>query len=64
MSAIKIFDTNTIMEPIQLCVGGKLYRIEGDRSLKYTIYQSNGQEYLKLENVKPIPIPIKEKELQ
>ncbi len=56
MSAIKIFDTNTIMEPIHLCVGGKLYHVQGDRSLTYMTYQINGQEYLKIDDGKAIPI--------
>jgi len=43
MSAVKILDTNTILEPIKLCICGKKYAIDKTKTYKYNLSNVNGE---------------------
>ena len=46
MSAIKILDTNTILEPIKLCICGKKYTINKTKTYYYNLSNVNGDVQL------------------
>lgn len=56
MSVVKLFDTNTIFEPINLCTCGKIFRVEEGQMIKYSIEKINGQIYLCLDGISLIPL--------
>jgi len=43
MSAVKILDTNIILEPIKLCICGKKYEIDKTKTYKYNLNNVNGK---------------------
>ncbi len=56
MSVVKLFDTNTIFEPIQLCMCDKKYKVDGGKILKYSIENIKGQKYLCVSGIKILPL--------
>ena len=56
MSVLKLFDTNTILEPIKLYICGKRYRVDGGQILKYSVENINGQDELFINGVKVFPL--------
>ena len=51
-----IFDTNTILEPIYLCIGGRKYRVEDKSSLQYFVTEDNGLGCLYMSNGVFVPL--------
>ena len=51
-----IFHTNTNFEPIHLCIGKRLYRIEDEGSLHYLLSEENEKGQLQIENGENIPL--------
>ncbi len=51
-----IFDTNTIMEPINVCVCDRQYRVDDGKMLKYLIVEENGQEWLYINEIRVLPV--------
>ena len=55
MSAVKILDTNTIMEPIKLCMCGKRYEMDKTKIYGYCLEIVNGKIQLTIDD-KIIPL--------
>jgi len=51
-----IFDTNTNLEPIHLCVGNRFYRIEDEKSLHYLLSEYNGKGQLHIRSSESLPL--------
>ena len=56
MSVLKLLDTNTVMEPIRLCLGGKEYRVDNGQMIKYSVVVENGERNLYLNGEKVLPL--------
>lgn len=56
MSVLKLFDTNTILEPIKICICGKKYRVDDGKMLKYSVENINGKGQLCINGVKVLPL--------
>lgn len=51
-----IFDTNTNLEPIHLCIGNRRYRVEDERMLHYLLSEDNKKGQLQIESGEPISL--------
>lgn len=43
MCSVQILDTNTILEPIKLCICGRKYEIDKTKTYKYNLNNVNGE---------------------
>ena len=55
MCIVKILDTNTVLEPIKLCLCGKKYEIDKTKMLAYKLNTVNGEIRLVIDG-KVIPL--------
>jgi len=55
MSAVKILDTNVILEPVRLCMCGKTYEIDKTKIYRYSLEKINGELQLNIDG-KIVPL--------
>ena len=48
MGAVKILVTNTVFEPVKLCMCGKKYEVDKTKIFKYSLERVNGEIQLEI----------------
>ena len=50
------YSTNTISEPVYMCIGGKKYVVDDGFISKYSVYKKNGFAWIDVEDYGKFPI--------